>query len=66
MTLTIDLSPETERKLLEQAAATGQSVTRLVQGAVEEKFAAMVRRHDAFLKSYAPEDEGLYDNAQGR
>ena len=24
------------------------------------------RDHQAFLNSYAPEDEGLYDNAQGR
>ena len=24
-----------------------------------------VRDHQAFLNSYAPEDEGLYDNAQG-
>ena len=24
-----------------------------------------LRDHQAFLNSYAPEDEGLYDNAQG-
>ena len=24
-----------------------------------------LRDHEAFLNSYAPEDEGLYDNAQG-
>jgi hypothetical protein len=62
MTLMIDLSPETERKLLEYAAASGKDVTELVEEAVEEKFAAGVRCHDAFLNSYAPEDEGLYDD----
>jgi len=62
MTLTIDLSPETERKLLEQATVTGMKVSNLVEQALEEKFAAKVRRHDAFLNSYAPEDEGLYDD----
>ncbi len=62
MTLTIHLSAETERKLLEQAAATGKNVTMLVQEAVEEKFAASVRCHDAFLNSYVAEDEGLYDD----
>ena len=63
MTLTIQLSPETERKLVEQAAATGTKVDKLVEQAVEEKFAVpSVRRHDAFLKSYALDDEGLYDD----
>jgi predicted transcriptional regulator len=62
MTLTIDLSPETERKLLEQATVTGMKVSNLVEQALEEKFAAKVRRHDAFLNSYVPEDEGLYDD----
>ena len=62
MTLTIHLSPETERKLLEQAAAMGKNVTKLVEEAVEEKFAAAIRRHDAFLGSYAADDEGLYDD----
>jgi predicted transcriptional regulator len=62
MTLTIHLSPETERKLLEQAATTGEDVSTLVERAVEEKFAAAIRRHDAFLNSYAPQDDGLYDD----
>jgi predicted transcriptional regulator len=65
MTLTIHLSPKTEQKLREEAAATGQDVVALVEQAVEQKFAAETRRHDAFLRSYAPEDEGLYDDFAG-
>ncbi len=34
------------------------------QGNVHEPL--VLRDHQAFLNSYAPEDEGLYDNAQGR
>jgi predicted transcriptional regulator len=62
MTVTIHLSPETERKLLAQAAATGKNITALVEEVLEQRFAAATRRHDAFLKSYAAEDEGLYDD----
>jgi hypothetical protein len=31
-----------------------------------EATATVVRRHDAFLNGYAPEDEGLYDDASSR
>jgi hypothetical protein len=37
MTLSIDLPPETERKLLDRAAATGKDVATLVREAVEEQ-----------------------------
>jgi predicted transcriptional regulator len=37
MSLTINLSPETERRLLARAAATGQEVSALVEEAVAEK-----------------------------
>ena len=30
-----------------------------------EDTASVVRRHDAFLNGYAPEDEGLYDDLPG-
>jgi predicted transcriptional regulator len=62
MTLQIHLPPEIEQKLLEQAAATGKEVATLVEEAVAAKFAAAIRSHDAFLNSYAAEDEGLYDD----
>ncbi len=32
----------------------------------ENGSATPVRDHSAFLNSYSPEDEGLYDNAEGR
>ncbi len=38
MTITIDFPPETEKKLLARAAATGKDVSTLVCEAVEEKF----------------------------
>ena len=62
MTLTIQLKPETERKLIEQAAATGTKIHLLVEQAIEEKFAVPIRSHEAFLHSFAQEDEGLYDD----
>lgn len=37
MTITIDLSPDTERRLLAHASATGKDVNTLVREAVEEK-----------------------------
>lgn len=61
MSLEIRLSAETERKLLERTAVTGEDVTTLVEQAIEEKLAG-IRRHDAFLNSYVAEDEGLYDD----
>ena len=35
MTITLELPPETERKLRERAAAIGQDVTAFVQGIIE-------------------------------
>ncbi|MCI0458253.1 MAG: type II toxin-antitoxin system HicB family antitoxin [Gemmataceae bacterium] len=40
MTITIRLPPETERKLLVRAAATGKDVNTFVQEAIEEKLRA--------------------------
>lgn len=39
MTITVPLSPETESKLHERAAATGKDVPTLIREAVEEKLA---------------------------
>lgn len=33
-----------------------------IQPFTEEKTTQTIRNHDAFLKGYAPEDEGLYDD----
>jgi hypothetical protein len=40
MTLTIDLPPELERQVHEEAAKTGQEAAEYVRSAVEEKLAA--------------------------
>ncbi len=37
-----------------------------IQPAIEEKIPVVTRSHDAFLKSYSPEDEGIYDDYQSR
>ncbi len=37
-----------------------------IQPSLEEKKAATTRSHDAFLKGYEPEDEGLYDGYPSR
>ena len=42
MTLTIELLPETERRLEEEAARRGQAPAEFVRAAVEEKLAASV------------------------
>jgi hypothetical protein len=34
--------------------------------AADEVHLSSVRRHDAFLSGYAPEDEGLYDDDSAR
>jgi hypothetical protein len=54
MTLTIDLSAETERKLLAQAAATGKDVATLVREAVEEKLGGRIH---TFAEVLAPVHE---------
>ena len=41
MTLMIDLPPELERQLHEEAARTGQAPEEFARGAVEEKLAAI-------------------------
>jgi hypothetical protein len=41
MSLTIDLSPELERQLLEEAARKGQAPEEFARSAVEEKLAAV-------------------------
>jgi hypothetical protein len=42
MPLTIDLPPETEKKLRERAAEVGQDVSTFVREAVEEKLRAVL------------------------
>ena len=41
-------------------------VARRCAAGKPQQSTAPVRDHTAFLNSYAPEDEGLYDDAQGR
>jgi predicted transcriptional regulator len=50
MTLTINLSSETERKLLAHATATGKDVHTLVEEAIAEK----IRRLPTFDEIFAP------------
>jgi hypothetical protein len=65
MTLTVDLSAETERKLLARAGATGKDVAILVREAVDEKlrtplpsFAAVLAPvHEDFRRSGMTEAE---------
>lgn len=47
MTLSIDLSPETEAKLREHAAASGKDVTTYAREAIEQKLAADDRNRTA-------------------
>jgi hypothetical protein len=35
----------------------------LISAAATDKSQAVIRDHSAFLNSYAPQDEGLYDDA---
>lgn len=48
MTLNISLSPESEAKLRERAAAEGKDVTAFVRQTIEEKLAAEVDNGSAF------------------
>jgi hypothetical protein len=56
MTITIELPPETERKLLARAAASGKDVTTLVVEAVEEKLRTDLH---TFAEILAPIHEGF-------
>jgi hypothetical protein len=60
----IDLGPGEELRLprdLVEKVGPGRWIVS-VRSATEP---TAVRRHDAFLNSYAPEDEGLYDDLAG-
>ena len=46
--------------LLESLGAGRWIIT--IQPAIEKNIPVVTRSHDAFLKGYAPEDEGLYDD----
>jgi len=65
LTYEIDLQPGEPFSLpesLTQALSPGRwRIT--IQPLLHE---ARIRRHDAFLNSYAPEDEGLYDEYPAR
>ena len=54
MTLTIDLSPETEKKLLARSPETGKDIATLVREAVEEKLRTPV---STFAEILAPVHE---------
>jgi predicted DNA-binding protein len=56
MTITIDLSPEMEKKLLARSAATGKNVTTLVEEAIEAKLKEPLPTYDEVL---APIREGF-------
>jgi predicted DNA-binding antitoxin AbrB/MazE fold protein len=55
------LRPLTPLELSEHQVVSLSISTTATQHA-SENIAAIVRDHSAFLNSYAPEDEGLYDD----
>jgi hypothetical protein len=64
MTYDIDLEPGEPLRLPDALVATiGPGRWRLT---VQPLPPAPARSHTAFLSSYAPEDEGLYDDCPGR
>ena len=72
MTLNLSLSPELEDRLRQEAERRGVSLGEVTIELLDkhlphEELAApeSIRRHDAFLSGYAPEDEGLYDDLGG-
>ena len=58
------LRPLTPLELDEHQVVSVSISTTSEQGAIEVK-APLVRDHSALLNSYAPEDEGLYDDYSG-
>lgn len=72
MLLNVSLSPDLEDRLREEAQRRGVSLDAVTVELLEEHLscggpvaASKIRRHDAFLKGYAPDDEGLYDDLGG-
>jgi len=64
--LTYEIELQTGEKLtlpnsLVESIGAGRWVIT-IEPSIEEKTPVVTRRHDAFLKGYAPEDEGLYDD----
>ena len=69
MTLNLTLSPELEERLQQEAKRRGVSLDAVTIELLDKHLphdelarVQSVRRHDAFLSGYAPEDEGLYDD----
>lgn len=69
MVLNLPLSRELEDRLRHEAARRGVSPDVVTIELLDQHLphedavaATQIRRHDAFLNSYAPEDEGLYDD----
>jgi hypothetical protein len=64
--MNLSLSPELEERLRQEARRRGvppDAITvELLDKHLPHAGAATIRRHDAFLSGYAPEDEGLYDD----
>jgi predicted transcriptional regulator len=68
------LSPERARRLDSLARTRGVAESQIVENALDILFSladtitqqAPLRNHSAFLKGYAPEDEGLYDGYPSR
>lgn len=68
--LTYEIELQTGEKLtlpnsLVESIGAGRWVITIepsIEEKTEEKTPVVTRRHDAFLKGYAPEDEGLYDD----
>jgi hypothetical protein len=64
---TVELKPGEELALpdaLKGIVGPGRWIVT-VQPFTQESSARLSRRHDAFLNSYAPGDEGLYDDLPG-
>jgi hypothetical protein len=68
LSTSMDLKPGEEfclpRELVEQVGPGRWTIT-ITPCSEEPATPASTRRHDAFLRAYAPEDEGLYDDLAG-
>ncbi|HET6883762.1 MAG TPA: hypothetical protein VFI31_26655 [Pirellulales bacterium] len=69
MVLELSLSPELEDRLRQEAERRGVSPDAVTIELLDRHLpsesplgASQIRCHDAFLNSYAPQDEGLYDD----
>jgi len=66
VTVTISLPPNTEAKLLSQAAATGNDVPTLVREAIEEKLAVSVEGLERSDQQWSAEFNAWMHEVEGR